>query len=409
VNRVGSTFGLLFIAVGVFFQSPEAVLVGLATLLAVGVTRAWSRFGLRDLHYERTLSSNRTVWGEDLPIELAVSNDKPIPVPLVSVEDFASKGVAVREQPLAPAQDWGLAILRSRWRLGWYERVVRRLTLAADRRGVYSFGPVRVTVADLFGYDEATEEHEDDALYVVQPRTLPVREARERPIPAGEVRSRHSLFDDPALFAGVRPYRWGDPMRRVHWRATARTGVTLSKRFDPSRERNVLLALDIQTMSGPIWTNDEEIVEALMVAASSLARRALLDGASCGLAAMGLSRRVDAFAFAPPRAGREQLSTIAELLGRLHADPSAPFEVLLARLPQRVQPGTTIMVVTARDPDPYADLLIRLHRLGYPIQLIGLGANGPHAVARARALGFAALTASFAPDWRTSDALVLAS
>jgi uncharacterized protein (DUF58 family) len=409
VNRIGPTFGLAFIAAGILFESPEAVFVGLATWLAAGVTRLWSRFGLRDIHYERTIIRDRTVWGEDLPMDIAVWNDKPYPVPMVSVEDSATQGVVVREQPLATSQSSGLDILRSRWRVGSYERVVRHLTLGADRRGVYSFGPVSVSVSDLFGYDEATDEHEDDATYIVQPRTLPVRQADEQPIPAGEVRSRHSLFDDPALYAGVRPYRWGDPMRRVHWRATARTGVTLSKRFDPSQERNVLLALDIQTMSGPIWTSDEETVESLMVAASSLARRALLEGASCGLAALALSRRTDAFAFAPPRAGREQLNTIAELLGRLRAAPSAPFEVLLARLSQRVLPGTTIVVITARDPEPYADLLIRLQRLGYPIRVIGFGPNGPRAVARARSLGLSATTASLTPNWRTSDALVLAS
>jgi uncharacterized protein (DUF58 family) len=325
------------------------------------------------------------------------------------VEDFATPTVVVREEPLVAAQGGEATALRSRWRLGWFERLVRHLTLASDRRGVYSFGPVRVSVSDLFGYEEASVSYEDEATYVVQPRTLPVREPEEQPLPAEEVRSRHSLFDDPALFAGVRPYRWGDPMRRVHWRATARTGVTLSKRFDPSRERNVLLALDVQTMSGAIWTSDDELVEGLMVAASSLARRALLGGASCGLAAMALSRRVDPFAFAAPRAGREQLSTIAELLGRLNAAPSAPFDVLLARLPQRVQPGTTIVVITARDPEPYADLLVRLQRLGYPVQVVGLGRNGRRAVARARSLGFTAWTASLRPDWRTSDALVLAS
>ena len=409
MNWIGLRFGLAFIGAGIWFESPEAVLLGLATLLIVGITRLWSRAGLRDLHYERRIASDRTVWGEDLPMELAVLNDKPIPVPMVSVEDFATQEAVVREQALAPSQRWGLAILASRWRLGWHQRVVRHLTLAADRRGVYSFGPVRVTVSDLFGYDEVTAEHEDDATYVVQPRTLSVLEADEPPVPAEQVRSRHSLFDDPALFAGVRPYRWGDPMRRIHWRATARTGVTLSKRFDPSRERNVLLALDVQTMSGSIWTNDEEMVEGLMVAASSLARRALLDGASCGLAAMALSRRIDTFAFAPPRAGREQLSTIAQLLGRLHAAPLAPFEVLLARLPQRVPLGTTIVVITARDPGPYIDLLMRLQRLGYPIQVIGLGPSGPSTVARARSMGLAAMTASLTPNWRTGDALVLAS
>jgi uncharacterized protein (DUF58 family) len=226
---------------------------------------------------------------------------------------------------------------------------------------------------------------------------------------SGDLRTRHSFFEDPAQFAGVRPYRPGDPIRRVHWRATARTGATVSKRFDPSRAQNILVALDVQTMSGPIWTNDEEMVEGLMVAASSLARQALLEGASCGLAAMALSKTLDGFALVAPRAGRDQLGSIADLLGRLNVSPSAPFEHLLVRVPQHVPLGTTIVVVTARDPEPYAMALTRLDRIGYPVQLVGLGPNCDRAVARARSLGLGAMTASLTPDWRTSDALVLAS
>jgi hypothetical protein len=53
--------------------------------------------------------------------------------------------------------------------------------------------------------------------------------------------------------------------------------------------------------------------------------------------------------------------------------------------------------------------LRRLDRSGYPVQVVGLGPNGPVAASRARALGFTAMIGSLNPDWRTSDALVLAS
>jgi uncharacterized protein (DUF58 family) len=327
----------------------------------------------------------------------------------VSVDDAVSSGVAIRDEPLIVSPVAGTVSLRSRWTVGWYERVTRHLMLAADYRGQYFLGPVRVTVADLFGHGGAMADQDDRVSYIVRPRTLPVRLISQRQTPAGDLRTRHSLFEDPSLFAGVRPYRAGDPMKRVHWRATARTGVPVSKRFDPTRAQNIMVALDVQVMSGSVWVNDEELVESLMVAASSLVRYSLLEGASCGLAAMAASHSGTGFALIAPRTGRDQLGTIADLLGRLNAAPSAPFEHLLVRLPQSVGIGTTVVVVTARDPEPYVVALKRLDRLGYPIQVIGLGPNGHRAVARARAYGFSAMTGSLTPDWRTSDALVLAS
>jgi uncharacterized protein (DUF58 family) len=409
MTRARLAFGPALILLGVILAAPEIVLVGLLALLAIAVADLWSHFGLRGLRYERTIGRERTVWGDDIPLDLAIRNNKPLPVPWVSVDDVVSRGVIVRDEPLTTNQLTGVVTLRSRWMVGWYERVVRHLAIVADHRGVYSLGPVRVTVADLFGHGGATADREDRSVYIVRPRTLPVRLAGQYRAPAGDLRARHSLFEDPALFAGVRPYHPGDPIRRVHWRATARTGVTVCKRFDPSRLQNVLIALDVQVGSGSVWVNDEELVESLIVAASSLARHTLLEGASCGLAAISLSKARDGLAMVPPRAGRDQLGVIADVLARLSVNPSAPFDHLLVRLPQSVAVGTTIVVVTARDPEPYVAALRRLDRWGYPVQVVGFGPNSQAAVARARSYGFSTMSGSLTPDWRTSDALVLAS
>jgi uncharacterized protein (DUF58 family) len=409
MTRVRLAFGPALILLGVVLGAPEIVLVGLLALLATAVAELWSNFGLRGLRYERTIGRERTVWGDDIPLDLAIRNSKPLPVPWVSVDDDVSRGVIIRDEPLTTNSLTGLVTLRSRWMVGWYERVVRHLAIVADHRGVYSFGPAKVTVADLFGHGGATADFEGRGVYLVRPRTLPVRLAGQHRAPAGDLRARHSLFEDPALFAGVRPYHPGDPIRRVHWRATARTGVTVCKRFDPSRLQNVLIALDVQVGSGPVWVNDEELVESLIVAASSLARHTLLEGASCGLAAVSLSKARDGLAMVPPRAGRDQLGVIADVLARLSVNPSAPFDHLLVRIPQSVAVGTTVVVVTARDPEPYVTALRRLDRWGYPVQVVGFGPNSQAAVARARSYGFSTMIGSLTPDWRTSDALVLAS
>jgi uncharacterized protein (DUF58 family) len=408
---LGLAFGLGLVGLGVIAAAPGLVLTGLLAVLAVGVTGLWSHYGLRNLHYRRTIDRDRAVWGDDLPLDIEVWNDKPLPLAWLSVDDFATVGTSIRDETLATSSRPGFKILRSRWTVGWYERVVRHLTIAADHRGVYSFGPVNLTVADLFGRGAATEAHEDPATYIVRPRSLPVRIASPQHQPVGSLPARHTLFEDPAFFAGVRPYQPGDPLRRIHWRATARTGVPVSKRFDPSRAREVLVAVDVQTMPGHHWLLhfDDDLVESLMVAAASLVRHALAQGASCGLAATAFSRTLDRFALVAPRAGRDQLAVIADLLGRLSEVPSAPFERLIDRLPRRLSPGTTVIVVTARDPAPFLPSLIRLDRSGFPVQLVGLGPNGDRAVASARAGGLAATSASLAPDWRTSDALVLAS
>ena len=52
------------------------------------------------------------------------------------------------------------------------------------------------------------------------------------------------LFEDPTRLAGVRLFQQGDPLNRVHWRATARTGQLHSRVYENSRVAGASLLLD---------------------------------------------------------------------------------------------------------------------------------------------------------------------
>ena len=52
------------------------------------------------------------------------------------------------------------------------------------------------------------------------------------------------LFEDPTRNAGVRPYQVGDPLQRVHWRATARTGELQCRVFDPTTLAGASILVD---------------------------------------------------------------------------------------------------------------------------------------------------------------------
>src|ERR1019366_8024802 len=58
---------------------------------------------------------------------------------------------------------------------------------------------------------------------------------------------------DPTRLAGVRPYQQGDPLNRIHWRATARTGELHSRIYETSRVAGATFLLDFhaQSFQGP--------------------------------------------------------------------------------------------------------------------------------------------------------------
>jgi len=398
------------IVVGVALGTPGLVLVGALTLVTRWLTTLWSRYGLGGIAFERRLGTDRAVWGDTVPLDVEVWNRKLLPVPLLVVDDHVTDALRVVGRPLGPTERPGRATLQNAWSLLWYERVVRHLTIDARRRGAFSFGPVRLTVSDLFERGTQSEERDLPAQLLVRPRTVAVRAPAPGRAPLGTSRSRASLFADPSRFAGVRPYRPGDSTRQVHWRATARVGQPVSRRYEPVNERSVLLAVDLQTVPGPHWLMlfDDEQVEALCVAAASLARRFLRDGSACGLLVGTQLAGGGRWAYVPPSAAPGQLGRVEDVLARVQPIISLPFESLLGVVPRRLPPGATLAVLGARDPSPYLARLRALSRSGYAVRHLAIGPGGAGHAAAAALAGVDSRSATLDPSWREADALVVA-
>jgi uncharacterized protein (DUF58 family) len=196
-------------------------------------------------------------------------------------------------------------------------------------------------------------------------------------------------------------------LRRIHWRATARVGQPVSRRFEPARSRQVLFVLDVQTLSGPVWEMswDPDAFEGLCVAAASLAKAALDGGAAVGIAAAGFSGTAQRIAYLPPRAGLSQLGRVTDLLARLGPISSASLGSLLTWLVRRVPAGASLVVLTARPLVEVRPVLRRLRASGYPVEVLVLGspAAAAEGVAAARAAGIAASSISLEPSWETAD------
>ena len=405
----GTAFlAILLLLVGTVLDVPVAIVLAIVVLLLEAVRGIWSRFGLGQVAYRRSFDRDRITWGEEIPTTIEVWNRKRLPLAWLRAEDEASPGVVVRERSLVVGGQ-GSNVLRNAWTLAPYERVSRAFHVSAERRGVYELGPVGLTVGDLFAREAARVELPATDLFLVRPRTVPTSALHRRDTWGGQDRARAGLSEDPSRFAGIREYAPGDPLRRVHHRASARLGRPIVKRFEPSRDREVLIALDVETGDGPAWAgvDDGEEVEALFVVAASLARSLALERAAFGLAAAGYHRAESRFASIAVSEAPGQLERVLDLLARLSAHPSAPFDRLLAMILRVVRPGTTVVVVTARDVTPYLGWLRRIERAGCRVAIVACGPTGAADAGRARRAGLAARSARLDGPWRTARQLAV--
>jgi uncharacterized protein (DUF58 family) len=399
---------IVLLVTGALINVPIAVVLAIVVLLLETVRAIWARAGLSRIVYRRELERDRVTWGEEIPTTIEAWNRQGLPLAWLRAEDDASPGVVVRERPLVIGGGGGRA-LRNAWTLAPYERVRRRFHLSAERRGVYALGPVRLSIGDLFAREAAFEERPEVQRFLVRPRVVPAVGLTRRDTWGGEQRTHVGLTEDPSRFAGVREYAPGDPLRRIHTRASARLGRPVVKRFEPSRDRQVLLALDVQTTGGPGWElpADDEEVESLFVVAASICRSLALERTAFGLAAAGYHGAESRFAHLPVSEAPGQLERVFDLLARLSDHPSAPFERLLGVIARSVQAGTTVVVVTARDPAPFIAWLRRIEHRGCRVVVVACGPRGAADAARARGFGVAARSVRLDGPWRTATSLGL--
>jgi hypothetical protein len=98
---------------------------------------------------------------------------------------------------------------------------------------------------------------------------------------------------------------------------------------------------------------------------------------------------------------------VLDLLARLSAHPAAPFERLLARLARTVGSGTTLLVLTTRDPAPFVPWLRRIEAAGSRVLVVACGPSGVADARRARQLGLAARSVRLDGPWRTAAAIAV--
>ncbi|HYO42394.1 MAG TPA: DUF58 domain-containing protein [Candidatus Limnocylindrales bacterium] len=400
---------IALIVVGSLLTVPIAILLGVVILLLDVVHAAWERQGLAGIRYARRLGSRRTPFGEPIDLDIEVHNRRRLPVAWLRADDEASPGVEVRERDLEDGEEPGTTVLRNAWTLRPWERVRRRFHVFTEQRGVFTLGPVDLSIGDPFARRAAEERRGVTDTFTVWPRTIPTTEL-EPPDRWGDLeRARGGLAEDPARFAGVRPYAPGDPLRRIHARASARTGAPVTKRFEPSRDREVLLALDVQTADGAAWDAGwaDDDVEALYVVAASIARSLALRRVAFGIIAAGYAGAETRIASVPVSSAPGQAERVLDLLARLSGHASMPFERLLTGAARTVRPGTTVLVLTMRDPRPFVMALRRLELAGGDVVLVAAGRQAARDAGRARQAGIAARRAILDGHWRTAERLVI--
>ncbi|MFC7881477.1 DUF58 domain-containing protein [Streptomyces sp. NPDC057376] len=178
----------------------------------------------------RRLSPARVPAGSEARVHLRVDNVSRLPTGLLMLQDRVPYVLGPRPR-----------FVLDRVEPGGRREVSYRVR--SDLRGRYPLGPLQLRLTDPFGLCELTRSFSTYDTLTVTPRVEalpPVRLSGEaKGYGEGRQRSLALAGDDDVIPRG---YRYGDDLRRVHWRSTARYGELMVRREEqPQRARCTVL------------------------------------------------------------------------------------------------------------------------------------------------------------------------
>ena len=385
----------LVLLIGILTGANLFALGACSLLIVFQLARFYADRWAGSLTVERQVTKSELQIGESLAVGLRLNNATGYFIPWLFAEDLLSKRVT--SQPNRALEVTGypakLYFFRSK------QIALMTYQIKAIRRGYFQLGPTILETGDLLGLHRNYRVASEPQYILVLPKLIPLQGmniSSRRPM--GELHVNDRVMEDPTQMVGIREYRAGDALNRIHWRATARTGKLHTRVFQPTCIQGAMLVLDMHTATNPD-RNEPVRTDLAVTMAASLAHTLYLMNQPFGLISNGRdaadrvrqmrlerdfsdrgSVRADVEMNAKsdrlrpvvvdPRSGPEQFAEVHRTLARLERTDGLTFGDLLLETESRLSRQLSVLVFVQQVDEQMALTLGLLRRRGYAVSAI---------------------------------------
>jgi len=366
-------FIVAIVLIALIAQASRLRLLFVLDYVLVGVlvfSFVWARLSLYWLEVQRRGSSERSQVGQFFEETITIRNRSILPRLWLEISDTSE----LPGHRLTCVQS-----LRPLGQVEWQARTYCNL------RGRYRLGPVTITAGDPFGLFRFKRKLELQHYLTVYPAAFALEsfEGLNGSLPGGNNVSRPTHHITPSI-NGLRDYRPGDSLNRIHWASSARQNRLVVKEFDFDPAIDVQIFLDMnaashwvvehkpgkaatkatpanQTLARSLDSTEEYAV----AVSATLAKHFLESGRSVGLVAWGHYHEQ----IAADR-GERQLIKLFESLAVLRAQGDTEFGQLIAAELPRLRSSDTIILITAAMDENWVSILPFLLRKGVKVAVV---------------------------------------
>ena len=322
-----------------------AIIIALSWLFAY----ASVRMAEKSVKVENMLSGVKVNRGDVVSMEISVSHKSILPIAPVALRMRATSNT--------PAGTIHLTQLGKR-----RQRVV--LKFAADHVGAMFPGVDSYLVSDVFGFFK--REHKPD-MKGQELLVLPVPfDVEPLTFAAGDmgVETMKRAMEDPSSPSDFRAYQQGDPLKRIHWKMSARKREIIVRQFEEPALPDALVLLDTSpphVSQGVPPENAPFLQDALLETAASVVACQIRQDNPVRMPLVG-DRPME-------YSSRMGLAVLLDELARCTFNETERFERVLMMQMGELRKTGAVVIITTRLTSALADLIVRMKRMGPNVRL----------------------------------------
>jgi uncharacterized protein (DUF58 family) len=380
---------------GMVFGASLWILSAIAAGLMIGLNSFLAKTWSTSTSAVRQGGDQEVKIGSLVPIEVSIVNHSKIPVLWLLVEDLLPRWSVIHDPPALKVDGPRIGVI-----MLWGGATRKRdYQIVCNRRGYFQVGPTVMETGDMMGLFRRYRVGNDPQYITVLPTIVPLTSyeiGSRRPI--GEIRMRENVMDDPTRLRGIRQWQAGDPMRSVHWAATARTGTLHSKIYEPSSIVGATIIVDLHESTTP--KKNEPVRSDLAITTAASIATSLHDSSEpVGLATNGRDAadriRIEGWegdhrvrgeateaasmlkendrlrpVLLPPSRGTAHLQEIVRTLARLERTSGLTISELMVECESQLSSETTLLVILQQATPETIGALIGMAQRGRAVAVI---------------------------------------
>ncbi|MDO5126630.1 MAG: DUF58 domain-containing protein [Eubacteriales bacterium] len=257
-------------------------------------------------------TSECSVGDENALIE-TINNAKSLPLPVLHAKFAVDRSFTFLNRKNAAVSD--LYHRNDVFCVLGNQKITRQLEFRVQKRGYFEIPAMEVVAKDFFLLGTFADSRRNVTSLHVYPAPIKGAEIDNLSMTLmGELAVRRNVLEDPFMFGGIREYSHNDSMRKVNWKASARTGELMVNMYQYSSDQYIKVLLNMETNMLYGATQLQEVSISLV---SEICGRFLQDNIPVMFASNGIDKVSGIVDTVEPGSTTEHKVTIDKCLARI--------------------------------------------------------------------------------------------